>query len=622
LVDVPQNHSYKDAGKHPLYGCVSTNTTFANLLIHVGVAEHALERSPKRTLSLSKDLANHPILKGNTNMDQFYQAEPSDSSIDIKEYIYLFWSWAWLIILAGIIAGGAAYFLSSRQTPIYETSTRLLVSNPPDISNVDNYNSMITSYTMPNTYSEMVVDSPVLQGVIDKLKLDTTPEMLKGSISVSLLTDTQILVVTVSDTDPVRAADIANALTAVFAEHVRDLYSQRYASSKEGISKRMEEMSAQIDETNKALAKLFNEPERAQLQSRLTEYTRLYSDMVMTFEQVRLAEAQTSANVVVTEPATPNNFPVSPRTSRDTLLAVVVGMLVAAGVVFAVDMLDDTIKNPEEVRRNFNIPILGVISRHAITEGKPISEAEPRSPVAEAFRSLRTNINYASVDTPLRRILITSPTPKDGKTTVSSNLAVVLAQGEKKVVLIDADLRRPQIHHRFGLMNRFGLSDLFVQSIENFADALQPSASPRLTIITSGSLPPNPAELLTSKRMGTILDLLMKGFDTILIDTPPILTVTDAAALAQSVDGVILVAKPGSTKKSAFKQSIETLKAVKANILGVVLNEVNPSSRKYGYYYNHYYTNGHYYYDAAGNKKSKKKEKNTSEFVPQEQLLK
>jgi succinoglycan biosynthesis transport protein ExoP len=557
--------------------------------------------------SLSKDPPNHPNLKGNTNMDQFYQAEPSDSSIDIKEYIYLFWSWAWLIILAGIVAGGAAYFMSSRQTPVYETSTRLLVSNPPDISNVDNYNAMITSYTMPNTYSEMVVDSPVLQGVIDKLKLDTTPEMLKGRISVSLVTDTQILVVTVSDTDPVRAADIANALTYVFAEHVRELYSQRYTSSKEGITKRMDEMSAQIDETNKALAKTFNDSERVQLQARLTEYTRLYSDMVMTYEQVRLAEAQTSANVVVTEPATPNDFPVSPRTSRNTMLAVVIGMLVAAGVVFAVDLLDDTIKNPEEVRRNFNISILGVIPRHTITEGKPISEAEPRSPVAESFRALRTNINFASVDTPLRRILITSPTPKDGKTTISSNLAVVLAQGEKKVVLIDADLRRPQVHHRFGLMNRFGLSDLFVQSAEKIGDALQETNSPRLAIITSGSLPPNPAELLTSKRMGTILDLLMKGFSTILIDTPPILTVTDAAALAQSVDGVILVAKPGTTKKSAFKQSIETLKAVKANILGVVLNEVNPGSRKYGYYYNHYYTNGHYYYDAAGNKKSKKK---------------
>jgi non-specific protein-tyrosine kinase len=163
------------------------------------------------------------------------------------------------------------------------------------------------------------------------------------------------------------------------------------------------------------------------------------------------------------------------------------------------------------------------------------------------------------------------------------------------------------VHHRFGLMNRFGLSDLFVQPEDKIGDALNPTSTTRLAVITSGSLPPNPAELLTSQRMASILESLMKGFDTIIIDTPPILTVTDAAAMAQSVDGVILVAKPGTTKKAAFKQSIETLRAVNANILGVVLNEVNPSSRKYGYYYNHYYTNGHYYYDAAGKKKSKKK---------------
>ncbi len=493
-------------------------------------------------------------------MDQYYQTETSDSSIDIKEYIYLFWSWAWLIILAGIIAGAAAYFMSSRQTPIYETSTRLLVSNPPSISNVDSYNGMLNSYTMPNTYSEMVVDSPVLQDVIDTLKLDMTAEELKGSIAVDLVTDTQILVVTVTDTNPQRAAEIANTLTAVFADRVREIYAERYTSSKEGIAIQVEDMSTKIEETNKALTKAFTDSDRQQLEARLTEYTRLYSDMVMTYEQVRLAEAQTSANVVVTEPATPNDFPVSPRTSRDTLLAVVVGMLMAAGVVFAVDMLDDTIKNPDEVRRTYNLPILGVIARHEITEGKPISEAEPRSPVAESFRSLRTNVNFSSVDSPLRKIMITSPTPKDGKTTISTNLAVVMAQGEKKVVLIDADLRRPQVHHRFGLMNRFGLSDLFVQAEDKIGDALHPSNTSRLAVITSGSLPPNPAELLTSQRMASILESLMKGFDTIIIDTPPILTVTDAAAMAQSVDGVILVAKPGTTKKAAFKQSIETLR--------------------------------------------------------------
>jgi capsular exopolysaccharide synthesis family protein len=527
-------------------------------------------------------------------MNQLYPPEQTDSSFDIMEYVHLFWSWAWLILLAGIVAGITAFFISSSQIPLYESSTRLLVSNPPSISNVDN-NSMITSYTMPTTYSEMVMDSPVLQGVIDKLKLNTTIEELKRHISVSLIRDTQILLVTVSDISPTRAADIANTLAEIFSEHIRELHSQRYASSKEGIANQVADLSQKISDTNKALANSNSDSEHIQLEARLTEYTRLYSDMVMTYEEVRLSEAQTSSNVVVTEPGMPNNIPVSPHTSINTMLAALVGMLMVSGAIFIIGFLDDTIKNPEELQRKFNIPILGVIARHEIVEGKPISEAEPRSPVAESFRALRTNITFSSVDATLRRIVITSPTPQDGKSTIAANLAVVMAQSEKKIVLIDADLRRPKLHHYFGLLNRFGLSDLFVQPVDNIGEALQPTSSVRLAVITSGSLPPNPSELLTSQRMGTILEKLMQGFDTILIDTPPILSVTDAAALTQAVDGVILVAKPGTTKMSDFRQSIETLKAVKANILGVVLNEVNPASRKYGYYYKHGYINGHDY---------------------------
>ncbi|GAP23076.1 polysaccharide biosynthesis tyrosine autokinase [Leptolinea tardivitalis] len=531
-----------------------------------------------------------------------YAADPFDSGVDIKEYLYLLWSWAWVIILAGLVAGAAAYFISSRQVPMYETTTRLLVSDPPSISTIDS-KSMLNTSTMPTTYSEMVLDSPVLQGVIDDQNLTLTVEQLKKNISVELINQTQLLVVTVTDPDPVRAADMANSLARVFADRVRELQSQRYTTSKDGLQKQVTEMGTQIEKTTRELEITTNEASRQQLEARLTEYTKLYSDLVLNYEKVRLSEAQTSTNVVVTEPATPNYTPVSPRTMQNTFLAVVVGMLLAAGTIFAVDMLDDSIKNPEEVRKSFNIPILGVIARHEVTDGKPVCEAEPRSPVAESFRALRTNINFASVDRPLRKIVITSPTPQDGKTTISTNLAVVVAQGEKTVVLVDADLRRPQVHHRFGLMNRLGLSDLFVKPDDAITDALQRTTSPRLAVMTSGSLPPNPSELLTSQRMGKIMEILLHGFDMIVIDTPPVLTVTDAAAMAQSVDGVILVAKPGSTKKSAFRQSLEALQAVNATILGVVLNEVNPSSKRYGYYYNKYYAKGKYYYDGEGKKK-------------------
>ena len=151
-----------------------------------------------------------------------------------------------------------------------------------------------------------------------------------------------------------------------------------------------------------------------------------------------------------------------------------------------------------------------MIARHEQINEKPIVLTEPRSLTAEAFRSLRTNITFASVDAPLRRIMITSPTPQDGKTTISANLAVVLAQGEKKVILLDADLRRPYIHHKFGLFNRFGLTNLFVDLLNGFESVIQFNSVSSLGLITSGPLPPNPAELLTSQKMSRILDQLTR----------------------------------------------------------------------------------------------------------------
>jgi capsular exopolysaccharide synthesis family protein len=245
-------------------------------------------------------------------------------------------------------------------------------------------------------------------------------------------------------------------------------------------------------------------------------------------------------------------------------------------------------------------------------EGKPICSTQPRSPVAEAFRSLRTNVTYTALDTPLRRILITSATPQEGKTTISSNLAVVMAQGEGKVVLVDADLRRPQVHKKFGLNNQVGLSDLFL--LQRPLDSLpqgviQSCEVPRLGVVTSGKIPPNPSELLTSRKMTQFLDLLNAEYDVVLIDTPPMLTVTDAAALAAGMDGVVLVAKPGVTKLRDFRQMLELLQTVGARTLGVVLNEVNAGSRKYGYYYSRYYTKYTGYYDSDDPRKKGKNKK-------------
>ena len=538
-------------------------------------------------------------------MNQFDEVESTDTAAGIRETFYLFWSWAWLIVLFGLLAGAVVFIISISTTPIYQSSTRLLVSDPPAMRNID-YSGIVSSQTMTRTYAEMLVERPVLQGVIDQLGLPTTPENLKETVSIELVRDTQLLVVSVEHPSPALAAEIANAIARVFTDRIRELQSQRYAATREGLAKQVNDMEQQIETTNQAIASGVDPDQKVQLETRLTEYQRLYSTLVTNYEQVRLAEAQTSTTVVVSEPATVPTRPVRPRTGQNSLLATVAGMLFAAGVVFAVDTLDDTIKNPDEIRRVSNLPILGMIAAHAAADDRPISLSQPRSPVAEAFRALRTNTMFTGVDKPLNRIIVTSATPQEGKTTISANLAVVLAQGERKVVVIDADLRRPQIHRKFGLYNRVGLSDLFLlmRPLESFPQgAINYSESARLAVITAGKLPPNPAELLTSQKMAQFLDMLGREYDLILIDTPPVLTVTDAAALAPCVDGVILVVKPGATRLRDFQQAFEQLRAGGARVLGVVLNAVNPHSRKYGYYYNRYYSKYSYYYGENGNKK-------------------
>ena len=554
------------------------------------------------------------------------QTNTQSSINEIKGYLFLFWSWAWLIVLFGLLSGVVAYYISSQTTPIYQTSTRLLVSDPPAMQSL-NYSGIVNGASLTGTYAKMLVDRPVLQGVIEKLNLPMTSDDLKPLISVDIISGTQLLSITVVNTNPIQAADIANTIADVFTQRIRDLQAQRYSSTRDGLAQRVSEMEKKVSDTTNAiisekqalgiplvitpspagttLTLIPESPLLLQLEARLTEYQRLYSELVTNYEQVRLAEAQTSTNVFVAETASVPRVPISPNTSRTTLLAVVVGAMAAIGLVFAIEYLDDTIKNPDDIRRKFNLPVLGLISHHSIEQGKPISIRDPRSPVVEAFRTLRTNITFAGVDTPLRKIIVTSSVPQEGKTTTASNLAAVLAQGDKKVVLIDADLRRPTVHTQFSLPNRLGLTSLFVRQGNGLAGILQATDYPQLSVITSGGSAPNPSELLTSKRMSIFLDHLSEDYDMIILDTPPVLTVTDAAAMAAGVDGVILVARPGETKISALAQSIEQLRTVGANILGVVLNNVAPSSRKYGYYYSHYYSKDSYYYRKNDENKSK-----------------
>lgn len=212
-----------------------------------------------------------------------------------------------------------------------------------------------------------------------------------------------------------------------------------------------------------------------------------------------------------------------------------------------------------------------------------IVEKEPKSIAAESYRTLRTNIQYSSFDKEYKVIMVTSSEPGEGKSTTAGNLALCLAQGEKKVILVDCDLRKPSLHKKFKISNIVGLSDVMIGK-EELVTAMH-RYNNNLVILTSGKIPPNPSEMLSSKAMTTLLDKLKQNFDYIILDTPPVQAVTDSQILATKADGAILVVRAERTKKDSVQNAISLLKKVNANIIGTVLNGLDNSRNKYYYYY-------------------------------------
>jgi capsular exopolysaccharide synthesis family protein len=255
-------------------------------------------------------------------------------------------------------------------------------------------------------------------------------------------------------------------------------------------------------------------------------------------------------------------------------------------LAFTLEYMDDTLKTPQDVANVLGLPVVGYVVNEAAmekSEGMPYVTSSPRSPMAETFRTLRTNLEFASVDKPLKTILITSPGSGDGKTTVATNLAAVMAQANKRVILLEGDLRRPRVHRALGMSNQVGLSDVFRGQMD-IRDVARYSKVKDLAAITSGSLPPNPTELLGSARMAQILARLVESASVVIIDSPPFV-VSDATVLSAKVDGVLLVIQPGRTHAEAARAMLTQLNRAGAHVVGVVLNRVpRKNANYYGYY--------------------------------------
>jgi len=546
-----------------------------------------------------------------------------EESIDFRRYLGLLRRWWWLFVLAALVAGAIGYYYSLQLTPIYQATTTMMINEAPTSTRAADLTSITTSERLARTYAKMLTTRPLLEKVIQRLGVVIPPDQVAGMVSVTQVSNSQLLEITVKGPDANFSAAVANALVVVFSEQLQEQQSTRYAASKKSLEDRVAEVEKQITDLQDQVSVQRSIVERKQLaaeanntvvlstdadvaeldrmEGRLDQFESIRNNLVLSYEQVRLAEAQSYSNMVQIEPAEVPTRPISPDILQNTMLAALVGLMLSGGGIFVYDLLDDTIKSPDEIRRQTRLSILGTIaSFDEPDDGQLITEAEPRSPVTESFRSLRTNIQYASISTPVRTLLITSPAPADGKTTVVSNLAMVMAHSGRKVTVMDADMHRPRVHLAFKQNLTPGLSSLFIRPDIHLNGSLQSTSSDRLKTITAGELPPNPSELLGSNKMREILNVVQEAADLVIVDSPPVLSVTDAVVLAPIVDGVVLVVRPGVTRMNALKYAVEQLRYVGANLLGVVINRVNDRSARYGYYYKSYYYKQYKYYSSNG----------------------
>jgi capsular exopolysaccharide synthesis family protein len=535
-----------------------------------------------------------------------------EDQLNVRRYLLVIRHWWWLILGCTILAALAAFIVSSQMMPVYSASVTLLVHQSPSSSGND-YNALLTSEKLARTYAQMLTGRPVLDAVIEQLGLDETREGLAGRIDTELVQNTQLIRLGVEDTNPTQAAQLANAVASEFIIQNQALQQGRYADSLGSIQEQMDEMSSLMERTQAEIDAL-GTPETPQMQAELTRletvlagYRNTYASLLQSYEQMRLTAVQSADNVIVFEEAQTPDAPIRPRKVMNTALAGALGMMMAVGVVFLVEYLDNTIKTPEDVSQELGLGTMGVIGRLAKGSEELVTVAHPLSPVSEAFRVLRTNIRFSGVDKPIRTLLVTSAGPTEGKSTTAANLAVAMAQAGLKVVVLDADLRRPRLHQIFGLHPRGGLTGSLLEG--NMDGRLQPSQVEGLTVLPAGERPPNPSELLGSRRLRELLDELAGGADVVVIDSPPVLPVTDAAVLAQEVDGVLLVVDAGETRRDVVQRAAESLQQVGAHLIGVVLNRV--STGRGGYYY-HYYQQ---YYDDNGYQKQKRRKRRRTKGV-------
>lgn len=517
--------------------------------------------------------------------------------MELKDYIRPLRKWWWLILAATLVATTSSFLATLRQPAIYRTTTTVMIGSAIENPNPSGNEFWLTQQ-LANTYADIAKRDTVRAGAMAELGMAWLPEY-----TARVVANTQLVDLTVTDTDPQRAKAVADALAhqlvllSPTAPGREDQQRQAFISAQlNDLEAKIQETQDEIGRKQSELANMFSARQIADTQTQIAGLQNKLATLQANYAAL-LANTQKGAlnSISVIEPAPVPTRPVGPNKGATILLAAAIGFLLAAGAGYLLDYLDDTLKNPDDVEKAAGLTTLGAVPRiEGVGAGNELATLiEGQSAGREAYRVLRTNLQFAAVDRPLSILMVTSPGPSEGKSLTIANLAVALAQADKRVILVDTDLHKPRQHRIFGLRNNIGITTALLEERPVADGLLQPTAVPGLSVLTSGPLPPNPAELLGSARMRELLAQLAAQADTVLLDSPPAVALSDAAILSTQCDGVLLVFDAGATRREAARRAIEALRRVNARVVGAVLNRMPLQGD--GYYYYYYYNYGYYY---------------------------
>lgn len=447
--------------------------------------------------------------------------------MNLQDFIKLLRSRWVTVSVAALVTVLGAVAVTLLTTPLYQASTRLYVSTAAGASLADAYQGNRLSQERVLSYTELLMGETLAQRTIDKLSLDMDAATLRAQVTARAKPDTVLIDVSVLDASPVRARDIANTLSDEFVVMVRELET----------------------------------PEGG---------------------------ARPDARVVIEQHASIPNQPVVPKKLRNIGVGLGLGLLLGIGIAVVRDLLDNTVKDREILEDITGVGLVGSIPLDKERRKEPaISFESDNSSIAEAFRKLRTNLQFLAVDNPPRVIAITSSTPSEGKSTTAINIALALAEAEHTVLLVDGDMRRPVVHKYLDLVGTVGFSTV-LSGQATLEEAQQKTRFTGLTVLAAGAIPPNPSELLASFTAKKLLGEMRSQFDYVIVDSSPLLAVTDAAILATNVDGTLVMTRFGQTKREQVGHAVGILKDVGASILGVVLT-MTPTRGGGSYSYNYSY---------------------------------